>query len=403
MALSLYELRGVGQGASGDYRHGLGATTTIFGQANLEPGDHGYQYAQTTKSGKTVAGRAQGRAPVDRRVGITRMVTELEYLAGTPGIHPRVLAQRVWQARKALMGTSRWEWASYGAPRAAYDSYDDLAERLQSVERVLGVDQVSPKAMSQLSGLGEYTGPAWGEMTDPVSKLASCIRGAICMPKSFCCDQGTYFQDPYEEPFYDDYYYEEDGPFPSPPPPGGSPSYQQPPPGYQQPPPGYQPDVNEVYTLLDQLEQSFAQIQPQDLPPPPTGLVSISPTQTQVQSPWQIAPAPVQKFATTTLASPTRQISTAISSPAPVPSVSTAPVALSTPTVQPFARQATQYRMPSATSGGAVLATGGGALPAGGGSVMLAGLGARPNPQAAMSRLRAQLASARIQARRRRR
>jgi hypothetical protein len=251
MALSLADLigGGVGQASSGDYRHGLGkkscctscehggpctgcggpagspcrcagglgSTTIMAGQADLEPGDWGYQYTQTTKPGTTVAGRAQGRPPVARRIAITRAVAELEFLAGTPGVHPRVLAQKVWLARKALMGTAPWSWANYQNQASAYDSYDDLVSRLQSVERVLGVGNVSPKIMSQygMGGLGVYTGAVWGQQQSPVAKLAQCIQGALCMPKAFCCDQGTYFNDPY----YDEQYPED---FPSPD--GGAPA-----------------------------------------------------------------------------------------------------------------------------------------------------------------------------------
>lgn len=266
MAISIRELLGMSQASSGDYRHGLGwpsaaeqgakgrhprgalvppgkaahfpcmncgkmrptdklpcphckqnkgwakcgglGATTVMGQEDLEPGDYGYQYVQTTKPNTTVMGKPQGRAPVGRRVNITQLVAEAEYLAGTPGVHPRVLAQKVWQARKALMGSSRWEWANYQNQGSAYDSYDDLVARLESVERVLGVDKVSPKIMSQLYGglgnyQGYYRGPAWGENIDPVAKLASCIRGTLCQPKAFCCDQGTYYEDPFfdEEPW----------------------------------------------------------------------------------------------------------------------------------------------------------------------------------------------------------
>jgi hypothetical protein len=257
MAISFNEF--LSQASSGDYRHGLGkkktccescthgggctgcgagagvpcrckggglGSTTIYGQADLEPGDWGYEYKQTTIPGLTVTGQARGRPPVPRRIQITQMVSELEFLAGTPGVHPRVLAQKVWQARKALMGSGRWSWANYQTAGSAYDSYDDLVSRLEEVESVLGVGDVSPKIMSQLYGMGglgglggtygstgAYRGAPWGATGgDPITKLASCIRGLLCQPKGFCCPPGSQFEDPY----YDDFpEFEEFPDFPS--------------------------------------------------------------------------------------------------------------------------------------------------------------------------------------------
>ena len=227
MALAFSDF--IGQASSGDYRHGLGCqrcgpdcrcglgATTVHGN-NLEPGDYGYK--QTTRPGQTVSGHRQGLAPVGRRIALTNMINELEFLAGTPGVHPRVLAQKVWTARRALMGTSRWEFASYKSPSRAYDSYAGLASRLKSVELVLGVAGVSAKA-SGMGGLGSYgstgafRGAPWGATGgSPISKLASCIRGAMCMPKSFCCPAGQQFEDPYYDDFpeFEDFPPEEDFP-----------------------------------------------------------------------------------------------------------------------------------------------------------------------------------------------
>jgi hypothetical protein len=242
------------QASSGDYRYGLGTTTVIQGQADLEPGDYGQQYVMTTKPNTTVMSKRVGVAPVARRQNITRMISELEFLAGTPGIHERVLAQKVWQARKALMGTSKWSWANYQNPRSSYDSYDDLVSRLDAVEAVLGTRGVSAKIMSQLYGMGglgsgtgwtgAYKGAPWGAGGDPIAKLASCIRGMICQPKGFCCPPGRQFEDP----IYDDFpEFEEFEEFPSaaggngtwspPPPPPPPPPPKEEPPPYWQPPP----------------------------------------------------------------------------------------------------------------------------------------------------------------------
>ncbi len=175
------------------------STTVIQGQADLEPGDYGYQFPSTTQPGTTVFGRRQGFVDPSRRIEVTRMVTELEFLAGTPGVHPRALASKLWQARKALMGIGNWEWANYQNPGMAYDSKEDLELRLAAVERVLGVAGVSPKIMSQLygmSGLGEWNPssiPTRGNTLDPISKLAACIQGALCLPKSLCCPRGSCF------------------------------------------------------------------------------------------------------------------------------------------------------------------------------------------------------------------
>ena len=246
MALLFNELSGFGQASSGQYKDGLGkktccsscaqggpctgcgappgacrckggglgATTVSRGQADLEPGDYGYQYAQTTKPGTTVTGRRQGFVGPDRRVEITREIEQLEFLAGTPGIHPRVLAQRVWAARRKLMGSGNWEWASYANPNARYDSKQDLFSRLGAVERVLGVGQLSPRLMiaygsGAMSGLG-----AWGgTYSDPVAKLASCIRGMLCAPKGFCCPPGRRPPPPYADEFEDEF---EDEVYPGP-------------------------------------------------------------------------------------------------------------------------------------------------------------------------------------------
>lgn len=225
MALRFGEFMGFAQAASGDYRYGLNRAPKKAccsscsrggpcagggfhglgqGQEDLEPPPEGFgpKYVQTTKAGTTVFSETPGRAPVRRRVNVTGMIEELEFLAGTPGIHPRVLAQKAWQARKALMETSRWDWAQYADPRSRYDSYEDLVARLQAVERVLGIDKVSPKIMSALygmGGLGALGKAPWGASMDPVRKLAGCIRSAICFPKGFCCPSGSRpFVDPYE-------------------------------------------------------------------------------------------------------------------------------------------------------------------------------------------------------------
>lgn len=196
MALSFNELVGLSQASSGDYRHGLGT-----GQEALEPGGSA-KYAMTTKPNTTVVSKVHGRAPVARRVSVTKLIEELEFLTGTPGIHPRVLAQKAWQARQALTGSSKWAWANYQDPFASYGSHGDLVARLQTVERLLGIDKVSPKLMSAMSGgLGSI--PEWGQALDPYEQLARCVRAAICAPSSFCCPPGTVYEP--DEFFYEDY------------------------------------------------------------------------------------------------------------------------------------------------------------------------------------------------------
>jgi hypothetical protein len=211
--ISFNEFRGFAQAASGDFPHGLNRGLGQ-GQEDLEPSPEGFgpQYVMTTKKDTTVMSKwpVPGTAPKERRVDITRLVEEAEYLAGTPGVHPRVLAQKVWQARKALMGSSKWSWASYQDPRARYDSYDDLVARLEAVERVLGVGKLSPKIMAAFYGLGGIA--PWGERLDPVEKLAQCIRGSLCLPKAFCCPPGRM----YDEPAWEDYYPEDPWPEPEP-------------------------------------------------------------------------------------------------------------------------------------------------------------------------------------------
>lgn len=189
---------------------GLGATTVIQGQADLEPGDYGYQFVSTTKPGTTVFGRRQGFVDPGRRMAVTRQIEELEFLTGTPGVPPRVLAQKVWAARRALMGIGDWEWASYADPRQSYDAKADLEARLRTVERLLGVDKLSPRMMmaygsGALSGMGGR--PEWGQSrADPVAQLASCIRGALCAPDQFCCPPSSCY-DPGLEYYPEEEYY----------------------------------------------------------------------------------------------------------------------------------------------------------------------------------------------------
>jgi hypothetical protein len=241
------QMHGLSQASSGDYPHGLGkacctscahggpcegcscppgqcrcgsgmgATSVMRGQADLEPGDYGYQSVSTTKPGTTVFGRRQGFVEPDRRMKLTRMIEELEFLTGTPGVHPRALAQKVWAARRALMGAGNWAWASYADPRQRYDAKADLESRLRTVERLLGVDQLSPRMMmaygSGMAGLGLAP---WGQpQADPVRQLASCIQAALCMPDRFCCPPDSCY-DPDGEYYPEDEYYDDEWPEPEP-------------------------------------------------------------------------------------------------------------------------------------------------------------------------------------------
>ena len=155
------------------------------GQADLEPPAPGFpgKYVQTTKPGTTVVSKVR-RAPVKRRVDVTRQLQELEFLVGTPGIPARVLAQKAWTIRRALMGSRVWPWASYGVPGQQYSSHDELQSRLEGIEKILGIDKISPKVMSALYGMGglgsAISTPRWGRRFDPITKLASCINARWC-------------------------------------------------------------------------------------------------------------------------------------------------------------------------------------------------------------------------------
>jgi hypothetical protein len=485
MALTYRELTGVGQAASGDYRGGLGksccsscarggpctgcggpagkschckggalgATTTVSGgQEDLEAPPYGYQYAQTTKKNTTVFGRPVGKVPPTRRVSATRLVEELEFLAGTPGVHPRVLAQKAWQARKALMESSDWQYANYQSPFASYDSSSDLKARLAAVERVLGIDKVSPKVaaalygMGGMSGLGIYAGPAWGQMYNPVDKLASCIRGALCAPTSYCCPPGTYFDDPYEDEYYDEEFYDEPyDEYLGPPPSGGNggnggngtwtggdPNYMTMLDQIEQPKQDFR--YGNDYQLVDEPKTALVSQTPWISPQVttgPTGVVtSPDPIQVQTQTQTGVVTSPTP---TPVIQMETAPVKSVVTSPAPAPTqtqtqwslgpatpsktaVSTASVPLTSPTIStsptPSAgpvgmvqvQQARQYTTPKAT-GGLVVGSGAALPGGGGGGVMMAGLGARRPTGAtrAMVRLRAQLRAARLRAARGRR
>jgi len=221
---------------------GLRGATVLTGEGDMDdPLDApplGYKYVQTTKPNTTVMAKPMGVVPKQRRRDVTRMIEELEFLAATPGVHPRALASKIWQARKALMESQDWSYASYSNPRMRYDSKRDLEARLASVERVLGVGDVSPKTFAFFYGMGGLG--RWQGQQDPIKKLAQCIQGAICFPKGYCCPSGTHFDEPYYDdplyfdqgyPEYPEYGYPETGD-PRLPPPMGDP--RQPPPFFEE-------------------------------------------------------------------------------------------------------------------------------------------------------------------------
>jgi len=229
MTLRMDELFGFAQAASGDFRYGLGKPSKksccdncksgkpccgsgdhghdhrMLGDVDeqeLEAPQYGYQYVQTTVPGKTVFGKPVGLVPKERKIEITRLIDELEWLAGTPGIHPGVLAQKIWEARRRLMGSADWEFASYATPGQSWDSKEALLDRLEAVERVLGVEGISPKLMSAfagMGGLGTYPYqdiPRWTEQYWPIRKLASCIRSRICHKDEYCCPPQARYPEP---------------------------------------------------------------------------------------------------------------------------------------------------------------------------------------------------------------
>lgn len=363
MALKFGEFMGFAQAASGDYRYGLNRALGCCpglgqGQEDLEPPPEGFgpKYVQTTKAGTTVFSETPGKAPVRRRVNVTGMLEELEFLAGTPGVHPRVLAQKAWQVRRALMGTSRWQWAQYADPFSRYESYDDLVSRLQAVERVLGIDQISPKIMSALygmGGLGALGKAAWGESMDPIRKLAGCIRTAICFPKGFCCPSGSRpFVDPYE---LEEFELEEFEPEPE------EEAY------YEGPAP-----------ILESPRVALATPQPQP--------------QIAIRQPAYAIKQPVAG-AITVPGLPTKPFSAALAPAAPVPSAGFKQVG-AVPAAAPWATRV-PTRQPV---GAAALLAAGGAAP-----MALAGLGANRRAGIAVQRLRQRLRAARNNVRRARR
>jgi len=211
------QMNGLGQAHSGDYRDGLnrfgrlGAApvTVVWGAGERDPQDlrtPGAGFRSAVAPGAVNAALSRpGGVGFARRVQLTRLVEELEALVGTAGVHPQILAQKAWDLRRALVGAGDWSWADYTDPRQAYDDKRDLEQRLLVIERLLGVGRLAPQ-LAGLSGLGCCPGllgsgmsglGAWNQpYYDPVAKLASCIRGALCMPQSFCCPPGTKFRPP---------------------------------------------------------------------------------------------------------------------------------------------------------------------------------------------------------------
>ena len=198
------QMNGLGQAHSGDYRDGLnrfgrlGAApvTVMWGAGERDPQDlrtpgAGFRSAVAPGAVSAALSRPRGGVGFARRVQLTRLVEELEALVGTAGVHPQILAQKAWDLRRALVGAGDWSWADYTDPRQAYDDKHDLEQRLLVIERLLGIGRLAP-ALAGMGGLGAWNQPYY----DPVAKLASCIRGALCMPKSFCCPPGSKFRPP---------------------------------------------------------------------------------------------------------------------------------------------------------------------------------------------------------------
>jgi len=180
------------------YGEFLGACKCGVGNVDLDPAPDGFpgQQQQTTKAGTTVVSKPVARIPQKRRVDLTSEVEKLEfYASGAPNVDPRVLAQMIVTVRRKLLGSGSWQNASYSDPRSRYDSREDLMRRLEAVERSVGAGVAGPKAYAELAGLGGGLGdlqpPPWGTEINPVTKLASCIRTALCRPQAFCCPGGA--------------------------------------------------------------------------------------------------------------------------------------------------------------------------------------------------------------------
>lgn len=183
----------------------LASCCGTFGNIDLEPLNlaWGQKNVFTTKPGQTVFSKPQGVVQPERRVSVTRELEQLEFLTGTAGVHPRVLAQKAWSVRQKLTDMPKWARANTAVPSMSYDAYESLVDRLEAVERVLGVDKLSPKLMAlnaagAFRGLGDLYTP---NSPDPIATLAKCIQGVTCAPKSFCCPGGAPpIRDPYALP-----------------------------------------------------------------------------------------------------------------------------------------------------------------------------------------------------------
>jgi hypothetical protein len=224
MALSLSELS---QGSSGDYRYGMGKKSCCdscarggpckgcgsaagkcgcppagLGQPpigpDLEAPPLGYKTVFSTKPGTTSFSQPQGLVSRKRKQSATALIVELEFLVGTGRASPRVLQQKAWLARKALIESPGWEYAAFAQD---IDSKANLEARLAAVERQIGTAGIGPKTMSYLSGLsGSFRDrPRWGRALSPAAQLASCIRGARCAPETLCCPT-------HDQPRVEDFY-----------------------------------------------------------------------------------------------------------------------------------------------------------------------------------------------------
>jgi hypothetical protein len=94
------------------------------------------QAVSTTKPGTTVFSRVVA-APVERKVELTSAVEELEFLVADPRVPNEALLQRLRAARRALMGSARWSYASYADQRERWGAHDELVARLDDVQRAV--------------------------------------------------------------------------------------------------------------------------------------------------------------------------------------------------------------------------------------------------------------------------
>lgn len=110
----------------------MGELKPYFDDFEDDDGGRGQTFVQTTKPGETVFSRRRA-TPVERRVDVTTLVDELEFLAAS-GVHPQALASKIKAARNEVRRSPSWARASYADPSRHWDDTASLESRINDVQ-----------------------------------------------------------------------------------------------------------------------------------------------------------------------------------------------------------------------------------------------------------------------------